>query len=73
VADVAVEVVVDVAEVVAVVVEAEEAEVVVTLLLQESFRPPCLPWISRHQIAGQEETLNIRMPYVRTSCVSQQH
>jgi hypothetical protein len=39
----------------------------------ESFRQTYLLWISRHRIAGQEETPNIRTPYARTSCASQQH
>jgi hypothetical protein len=73
VVDVAVEVA-DVAEVVAVVVvEEAEAEVVEVRLHPESFRQPCLPWISRHLIRGKGETPSTRTPYVRTSCVSQHH
>lgn len=50
-----------------------KAEVLVEMCHRESFHQLCLPWTTRHQIAGQGETLSTVQPYVHTKNVWHKH
>jgi hypothetical protein len=55
------------------VVEVDSAYLLEANLHRESFHQLCLPWTTRHRIAGQVETLNTVLLYVHTKNVWHKH